>query len=393
MIPRVTDTGTSRQPSVRIEDIATIQDASLYAREHFADIPTDLYRRVWDAKPELTQKQLRPMVKHYKIRTNFKIQKQHHHESHEWITYEVRRCAVAELESLPRPASQSLAASSNEGIGVIEASAAAQGTERWRLTTTPRNMKELLESLCQKTSQRLTPFGEDLHTMPLGARLSSSECFRRLICFRFDVEYTSLPLGTKKLQTFVMEACEREQLTPAERGGLTAGDLAEALQSLNEMHIWPNWLIARTGKYAVSMDWTERAEQFVAFLQTAALQSLPIAETLRHIRHGQLRVLALWWMYLDSRMTTSISRPSLLTTLILKKKHYIPVDAVKAPDMPYFASLPLFGLPKITPPRVCQLCGSGFSDWHALAGHCDREHGGFNEYRKDYSGRRTDVIP
>ena len=60
----------------------------------------------------------------------------------------------------------------------------------------------------------------------------------------------------------------------------------------------------------------------------------------------------------------------------------MPVEAVKAPERPYFTTVPLLGLPKISAPRVCQLYGAGFRDWRALVGHCHREHGGFNEYRK-----------
>ena len=55
------------------------------------------------------------------------------------------------------------------------------------------------------------PFGEDLETVPLGTRLSGGECYRQLVCFRFDVECESLPLGAKKLQAFVQEVCRRER--------------------------------------------------------------------------------------------------------------------------------------------------------------------------------------
>ena len=46
---------------------------------------------------------------------------------------------------------------------------------------------------------------------------------------RFDVEYTSLPLGAKQLQAFVLEACEREQAAPVESGMTRSEDVAEAL--------------------------------------------------------------------------------------------------------------------------------------------------------------------
>ena len=71
------------------------------------------------------------------------------------------------------------------------------------------------------------------------------ECFRRLLCFRFEIEYTSLPLGSKKLQVFAREACERELASPEENGGLTAADFAEALQRASEAHVWLRQLLTR----------------------------------------------------------------------------------------------------------------------------------------------------
>ena len=56
------------------------------------------------------------------------------------------------------------------------------------------------------------------------------------------------------------------------------------------------------------------------------------------------------------------------------------------PERPYFTTVPLLGLPKISAPRLCQLCGTAIRDWRALAGHCHREHGGSNEYRKRLFG-------
>ena len=314
------------------------------------------------------------------------MQKVMHDESIDWLRYEVRRHVVSELESLATSGRNPAAASSTEGAGIVEASVCPQGAGPWRLDKTPRSIEALVESLCQENSRFLTPFGNDFEKVPLGTRLNGGECFRRLLCFRFDVEYTSLPLGAKKLQAFALEACERERKAPEECGGWTADELAEALQRGSEAHVWLLLLLTRTGEVAASVDWSERAEQFTLFLQAAALKSLLLAETLRQMRRGQLLVLALWWAYLSCRKAANIRRSSLMTTLALGKKSYVPVEAVAAPGRPYFATVPLLGLPKLSAPRMCQLCGAGFRDWRALVGHCDREHGGFNEYRKRLLG-------
>ena len=174
------------------------------------------------------------MAAAYGTRTNFKMQKVMHSESTDWLRYEVRRHVVSELESLATSGRNPAAASSTEGAGIVEASVSPQGAGPWRLDKTPRSIEALVESLCQENSRFLTPFGNDFEKVPLGTRLNGGECFRRLHCFRFDVEYTSLPLGAEKLQAFALEACERERKAPEECGGWTADELAEALQRGSE---------------------------------------------------------------------------------------------------------------------------------------------------------------
>ena len=62
MLPNVADTQPSSARSLRIEDIVTIEDASLYAREHAPDIPAELLRRVWRARTNLRRGELREVA-------------------------------------------------------------------------------------------------------------------------------------------------------------------------------------------------------------------------------------------------------------------------------------------------------------------------------------------
>ena len=61
----------------------------------------------------------------------------------------------------------------------------------------------------------------------------------------------------------------------------------------------------------------------------------------------------------------------------------------------HFATLPSYGPPPLTAPRVCQLCGRGFVNWKALVRHCDKEHGNHNEYRKRvfWEAQRLPALP
>ena len=66
------------------------------------------------------------------------------------------------------------------------------------------------------------------------------------------------------------------------------------------------------------------------------------------------------------------------------KLMYIPVEDVHCPAKPYFiedARSPFADI-RVTPPRVCPLCGRGFLNWKALERHADEEHAGVNAWRK-----------
>ena len=317
------------------------------------------------------------------------------------MIYEVQRHVVAELEALPvgdacpeAGGSSGVPGPAGSSGGSAERAAPAPSDAEYRLEVTPRTLVDLVASLCDERSRFVTPLGEDLVSASLGTKLSGSECYRRMVCLRFHIDYMSLPLGTQKLFAFTRAACQREQEQSEVAALLSANDLAVALQSASETHIWLQHLRTRPDARAASVDWGELAEQFVRWLQQAAQASGSLAQALRQLRLGQVVALAAWWAYLTCFKAAGIRRPSLMTTVVLEKKRYVPVEEVPAPATPYFRTVPLLGRPELTAPRICQLCGDGFVDWKALVSHCDREHGGFNEYRKRvfWEAQRCDTL-
>ena len=87
MVPRAPDAQPYGVRSVRIEDIVTIEDASLVAREHSAEIPGELFRRVWEVRAELNRHRLRELARTYSIRRKWQKQKQTFDESPDWVQY------------------------------------------------------------------------------------------------------------------------------------------------------------------------------------------------------------------------------------------------------------------------------------------------------------------
>ena len=148
-------------------------------------------------------------------------------------------------------------------------------------------------------------------------------------------------------------------------------------------------------------DWLGRCLQTSAknrFDATAALQvflKLCKARNLTHRLHelpkSRLLTLCVWLARLRADMMRKKHKDM---SLLLQqyeeftqpKLMYIPVEAVCCPATPYFiedARAP-FAPPRVTPPRVCPLCGRGFITWKALELHADREHGGVNEWPKTF---------
>ena len=77
-------------------------------------------------------------------------------------------------------------------------------------------------------------------------------------------------------------------------------------------------------------------------------------------------------------------KPSTRTQLLQPKLQYVPADDVKCPEVPYFQqdASNAFGIPILTGPRVCQLCGKAFVTRRALERHQKCEHAGVAEARK-----------
>ena len=103
------------------------------AREHAAEIPAALLRRVWEVRGKLSRELLRELARTNSIRVAFKRQRHTVHESPDWVQYEVRRHAVAELESLLGAGAGPPAPSSNAGTGLVEEIVPAPGAEHWCL--------------------------------------------------------------------------------------------------------------------------------------------------------------------------------------------------------------------------------------------------------------------
>jgi len=306
----------AREQCQRIEDIVTIKDAWDVVRRD-EEIPKELKQRVGEVRVLSQRKQIRPFLKTYGIREFYwkgKERVKRVNEKLEWQRYEVVRHIVAELESLPKSHAVPEADASSASRGLVGSSGGSAAglaepgpsDAEYRFKMTPRTLEELMESLRDERSRAFTPLGEDMTGISLGARLSGSECYRRLVCLRFDTKYTSLPLGAQKLFAFTRAACqrEREQLECTESCG-TAKDLAEALQSASERHIWLQLLRAGVLKdkwaeqFVLWVHWDELAEQFLLWLQEAARESRALAEAVKHLRRGQALALVAWWAHLQ----------------------------------------------------------------------------------------------
>ena len=148
---------------------------------------------------------------------------------------------------------------------------------------------------------------------------TGDERILRLICFRFDVEHISLPLGANNLEPY---SNERERTAPEERGGWRRTGAATGACLLCD---GLSWSVEKRKKYGGHSLMTE-------------------------LGPGEEEVCA--------SGGSEGSRDAVLRN-----------------------SACAGAAPKHGAPRVCQLYDAGFRDWTSLVQRCHWQHGGFNECR------------
>ena len=160
------------------------------------------------------------------------------------LQYMVRHHVVMELESLSRKDASTTSSSSRDAPpSGLDASEGVRSLEK-----TPRTAVNMIEAMQKDSSWVTVPFGEDMEMLPLNSHLKAHTCFRRLYCLRFNVEYTSLPLGMKAFQAVIAKACHEDLTRPADMHGWTATDIAKRLQEENDKHVWPQQLLCKQGQ-------------------------------------------------------------------------------------------------------------------------------------------------
>ena len=100
--------------------------------------------------------------------------------------------------------------------------------------------------------------------------------------------------------------------------------------------------------------WTGRSFRRRSFYFSKLLKSFQLQEVIKHIRLGQLCILELWWADLKPGKG-SIRRPSMLTTVVLEKKQYTPVDAVMSFRDSALAGAGCDHRPSLVPVMWCRL--------------------------------------
>ena len=126
-----------------------------------------------------------------------------------------------------------------------------------------------------------------------------------------------MPLGTQRLFAFSKVLCELPREHREDHASWAASDLAKALQTATEKHIWLQLLRAPAHERTVSGDWEELAEEFVLWLGKAVVKSRSLQEAVRQLSLGHAVVLAAWWAYLTCSKAGKIRKPSVMTSVVL----------------------------------------------------------------------------
>ena len=299
MTPQVAEEPSVGVPSLRLQGIVIIEDASLKVPEHCAN-SGELFQPVWIARTRMTQSELRALCRRPSAQST-----QSHRNTAQTRTGCSTRCGGMWRRS----------------CGVCLEQVSAQSRSRAACQKKPRSIEELGGSWRLEHSSFFDT-----------VRSRSGECstvngtgderILRLICFRFDVGHISLPLGAKNLEAY---SNERERTAPEERGGWRRRCCSVNVRRARGCTCC--WL------QTTSVHWSERAQQW---------------RSRASCWRGHWRVLVLRWTYLKCRKMKKCGGPSLMTEVVLVKKRYVPVEAVEAPEMPNFATAHVLGLRRST---------------------------------------------
>ena len=115
------------------------------------------------------------------------------------------------------------------------------------------------------------------------------------------------------------------------------------------------------------------------FFASVALRKL--RRILERLQFGRILTLCVWLAYVGVKKPLQLNER---TILLQPKLRYVPVEEVNCPETPYFIEdvQNPFRTPRITAPRVCELCGVGFLNRSALRDHAMRARGSVAEMRK-----------
>ena len=266
---------------------------------------------------------------------------------------------------------------------------------------TPRTLKAFAESLKEEGTRCITPFGNDFRQVHLPTQWDGQHVMRRLALLEGGLVSADSRCEWPLLDGLLLQEIWENRSSVDPRSKITGLDaLVNALETcrlgMPDQGAW------------FQSAWKVKEKQHLETLVSDMdifFAEYDLRDLWTSVSQGTLMVWIAWFAILKEHTSKKAKAPEICTEscTLLKgpEPKYVLSDRLNTYAEPaYFqrdsmcmrgiasdnydtdSAAAREGLPELSPPRLCELCGAGFVTWSDLNKHVEVKHGNWAEYRK-----------
>ena len=267
---------------------------------------------------------------------------------------------------------------------------------------TPKTLKSFADSLKDERTRCITPFGTDFRQVHLPTQWDGQHVLRRLALLEGGLVSADSRCDWPLLDGLLLqEIWETRCCSVDPSSKITSFEaLVDALETcrlgMSDQGAW------------FQSAWKVKEKQHLETLvndMDTFFGEHDLRDLWTTVAQGTLMVWIAWFAILKEHTNKRAKAPEICTEsrTLLKgpEPKYVVSDRLNTySEPPYFqcdsmsmrglatgnydpmSAAALQGLPELSPPRMCELCGAGFVTWSDLNKHVEGKHGNWAEYRK-----------
>ena len=266
---------------------------------------------------------------------------------------------------------------------------------------TPRTLKSFADTLKDERTRCITPFATDFRQVHLPTQWDGQHVLRRLALLEGGLVSADSRCDWPLLDGILLQEIWETRCSVDDSSKITSfealkDDLENCRLGMADQGAWfqSAWKVKEKQHLETLVD---DMDTFFAEHDLRALWTT--------VAQGTLMVWIAWFAILKEHTSKRAKVPEICTesrTLLKgpEPKYVLSERLNTYSEPPYFQSdsmsmqgiatgnydprsaAAIHGLPELSPPRMCELCGAGFVTWSDLNKHVEGKHGNWAEYRK-----------